>query len=126
MLNDNAMEKIYYALGELAYLVAAVDGKVQIEEVEKLHELVIEEIKKKHNEFQYSDIIFNVLKAEKIDLDHVYKSAFDELRNASNYFTEDVKAQFLSVLNSVAESFDGIDSKEASMLKKIEEDLSKI
>ena len=87
----NATQKIYYALGQLAYLVALADGKVQESEIRALHKLVINEIKKHNTNFEYSDIIFNVLNEEKLNPDLIYEFAINELKEASEFITESIK-----------------------------------
>lgn len=121
-----AMEKIYYALGQLCYLVAASDGKVHQSEINKLHEIVVDEIKNHNSKFEYSDIIFNVLKEESLKLDLIYDFAFKELKESSNYLTPEVKKEINSVLNKIAESFNGIEFEEKELLSKIEKELESI
>ena len=122
----NGIEKVYYALGELAYLVAEADGKVQQAEVEELHSIVIDQIKEYNSSFEYSDIIFNVLKDEKPNLDLIYSLAFKELKEARFYMDHNVKDMMLDVLNKVAESYESISGDEKILIDRVEQDLDSL
>lgn len=120
-------EKIYYALGELAYVVAMSDGEVQNSEIYKLHEIVVGELKKKNAGFEYSDVIFNVLSSSgRQNSDLAYNSALKELKEASAYLTPEIKEHIMCVLKKVAESYDGIVQEERDVIFKVEKDLEKI
>lgn len=120
------IEKIYYALGELAYLVAESDGKVQHEEIEKLHEIVINELKKKNPGFEYSDIIFNVLNDEKLNADLIYEMAIKELKNASYFLTPEVKEQIISVLTKIGKSYQHVTLRQKEIIGNVELELRKL
>lgn len=122
----NATQKIYYALGQLAYLVALADGKVQESEIRALHKLVINEIKKHNTNFEYSDIIFNVLNEEKLNPDLIYEFAINELKEASEFITESIKNEILSVLTNIASSYDNVSDEELKVIRNVEEELKKM
>ena len=122
----NGIEKIYYALGELAYVVASSDGEVQIEEVNALHDLLVDELKKNNSSFEYSDIIFNVLNDEKLNPDLTYDLAVQELKDASNYLTDDLKKEIIYVLTKVAEAYNSFDENEYKVLDKIKVEIEKL
>lgn len=116
----NASQKIYYALGELAYLVAMADGELQNSEIRKLHEIVIKEIKLHNASFEYSDIIFNVLSQEKPNLELIYRLAIEELSSASDFVTPELKTQIISVLTNIAEAYQGINPKQQELIDKVQ------
>jgi len=122
----NALQKIYYALGELAYVVAESDGKIQNSEVNKLHELVVNQIKKHNVSFEYSDIIFSVLNEEKANVDLIYNLAIDELKSVSNYLTPEIKEQIISVLTKIGESYHHVTLRQKEIIGKVELELRKL
>lgn len=122
----DGIEKIYYALGELAYLVALADGDVQNSETDKIHAIVVNELKKHNPSFEYSEVIFSVLNGEKQNLDFVYDSAIYELKSASNYLTDDLKQQIISVLTKVAEAYHHVTLGEHEMIEKVHRELNKM
>ena len=122
----NALQKIYYALGELAYIVAESDGKVQNSEINKLHELVVNEIKKKNSSFEYSDIIFSVLNEEKPNLDLIYDFAIKELKSASEYITPEIKEQIIASLTKIGESYMHVTDRQKEIIDNVEKELDKL
>ena len=120
------IEKVYYALGELAYLVAEADGKVQQPEIDKLHALVVNQVKKHNPSFEYSDIIFHVLNDEKPNLDTIYKLAIKELKEAKYFLTPEVKELIISVLTSIAEAYGKVTLHEKEIIGKVELELRSI
>jgi uncharacterized protein YtpQ (UPF0354 family) len=100
----DSKQSLYYALGIFSYAVAKADGVVQFEEKEELHKIVMEEID--HNmDFQYVEIIFQLLQKDKAGFDDVHKWALDALEQGKYHLTEDIKQQFINVLLKVAASF---------------------
>ena len=51
----NKKESLYYALGHLAYAVAIADGEIQKEEQRIVHDIVINEVRKKNPEMNISE-----------------------------------------------------------------------
>lgn len=122
----DGIQKIYYAVGELAYLVALADGEVQNSEMNKVHAIVVNELKKHNPSFEYSEVIFSVLNGEKQNLDFVYDSAIYELKSASNYLTDDLKKQIISVLTKVAEAYHHVTLGEHAIIEKVHRELNKM
>ncbi len=54
-------ERLYYALGQLAYAVAKADGKINGEERQKLHDIVVKESNCHNHNINVSEIIFHLL-----------------------------------------------------------------
>lgn len=122
----NPLQKIYYALGELAYIVAAADGAIQNSEINKLHELVVKQLKEHNSSFEYSDVIFNVLNEEKPNLDLIFKLAIEELKSASNYITPQIKEQIIGVLTKIGESYEQVTSHQKEIIDKVDLELRKL
>lgn len=100
----DSKQSLYYALGIFSYAVAKADGTVQQEEKDMLHKIVSEEMD--HDiDFQYVEIIFQLLQKDKPGFDDVHKWALDALEQGKYHLSEKVKDQFVQVLKKVADSF---------------------
>ena len=100
----DSKQNLYYALGIFCYAVAKADGTIQYEEKEELHKIVNEEID--HNiDFQYVDIIFQLLQKDKPGFSDVHKWAMEALENGKYHLTEELKEKFIQVIMRVADSF---------------------
>lgn len=123
----DGVERLYYALGELAYAVAKADGKVNQEERRKIHDIVIKEAKCHNHNFSISEIIFHILQKEKIfNVEDSYRSAMKEIEICRNYLTDDMKAEFVAVLDKVARAFDSITEEERDIIERFREDIDKV
>lgn len=123
----DGVERLYYALGELAYAVAKADGKINVEERNKLHDIVLKGAKCHDYNFNISEIIFHILQKEKIfTVEDSYKSALREINTCSNYLTDDMKAEFVAVLDKVARAFDSVTIEERNIIDRFRADIDKI
>ena len=123
----DGVERLYYALGELAYAVAKADGKVNIEERDKLHDLVVKGVKCHNSNLNISEIIFHIHQKERIfSVEDIYKSAMKEIELCSNYLTDDMKAEFGAVLEKVARAFDSYTMDERSVVERFRKDIDKL
>jgi len=118
----DAKQHLYYALGSLAYAVAKSDGKVQLEEREKLAEIVERGIE--HNlDFNYTDIIFQLLQKEKMGFNEVYKWAMHSFELGKYHFTDEMKTSFIKVIEEVAAAFPPTSPEEAELISRFANDL---
>jgi len=123
----DGVERLYYALGELAYAVAKADGKVNLEERRKLHDIVVKESKCHNHNLNISEIIFHIHQKERIfNEEDLYKSAMKEIKICSNYLTDDMKAEFVAVLDKVARAFDSITAGERDIIERFRKDIDKV
>lgn len=121
----DARQHLYYALGALAYAVAKADGKVQTEEREKLQEIVNAGIQ--HNmDFNYTDIIFQILQKDKMGFRDVYEWAMHSFETGKYHLTPEVKKQFIKVIEDVAEAFPPSDPEERALIARFSADISKL
>lgn len=121
----DAKQHLYYALGALAYAVAKADGKVQNEEREKIKEIVNEGIQ--HNiDFNYTDIIFQILQKDKMGFKDVYAWAMHSFETAKYHLTPEVKKQFISVIEQVAAAFPPDDPEERALINRFSADIAKL
>lgn len=120
-------ERLYYALGHLAYAVARADGKINGEERQKLHDIVVKESKCHNYNINVSEIIFHILDKEKVfDSNTAYQFALEEMKLCSNYLTDDMRTDFHAVLEKVARAFHPITAEEQEYLVRFRKDLELI
>lgn len=110
------IENLHYAIGELAYAIAMADGKIQKAESEKFQSIVAAELRCKDYNFDISDIIFRLMKKDKIDAETTYKWAMKEIRTNSHYLSPQMKETFIKVMKKVAEAFAPVSPKEQVIL----------
>jgi len=118
------IERLYYALGELAFAVAKADGQINFEERNKLHDIVVKESKSNNYDFNISEIIFHILqKNNRLDIEDTYKMAMKEIEICSNYLTDDMKVEFVAVLEKVARAFGVVTSGEKNLIERFRKEI---
>src|SRR5690606_18304384 len=121
----DAKQHLYYALGALAYAVAKADGKVQREEKEKVKEIVSVGIK--HSmDFNYTDIIFQLLQKDKMGFKEVYSWAMRSFELGKYHFSSEMKKDFINVINQVAEAFPPESDEERALIARFSEDINSL
>lgn len=106
------IQNLYLALGEAAYAVAMADGKVQKEEQEKFAKILKTEFAKHGLDFDYADIIFQVLKKDVMEPQTAYTWCLREMRLNSQYVSNRMKEKFVEVIKEVAASFPPVTKQE--------------
>lgn len=117
-------ESLHYAIGEIVYAIASADGAVQIEERKKLAEIVNDEIKKHHYNYDITEIIFQILDKQHRKPVESYEWGMNQLRLNSHYLSPELKAAALAIMQRVAEAFDGVTKEENELLKQFETDIA--
>ncbi len=118
------LENLHYAIGELAYVTAAIDGKVHKEQRKKFHDIVAAEISSKDYDFDISDIIFQILDKDKEhDAETMYKSAMHTINTNSHYLSPELKDTFIIVMEKVAEAFPPVTPAEQKLLERFKKDI---
>src|SRR5688500_20308943 len=84
-------ENLYYALGEVAYAVAMSDGRIQKDEVNKLHGILLTELSIGDETQNIADIIFHVLNKDHVDAQTAYESGMKQIWLNSHYLSPDLK-----------------------------------
>lgn len=126
MIYMNAIENLHYAIGQLAFAVAFSDGKVQKEESENFHKIVMEELNNKAYDFDVSDIIFQVMEKDKMDSNTVYDWAMKEIKTNSHYLSPDLKEKFISVIEKIAGAHPPVTKEELLIIDRFNKDIEKI
>lgn len=119
-------ESLHYAIGELAYAMARVDGKIQKEEREQFFNIIKEELAEHHENYDVSKIIFEVMERDKISPETTYKWAMKEIKLNSHYLSPELKQSFISILERIAGSFPPITPAEQSFLERFKKDIEPI
>ena len=122
----NAKQHLYYALGVLCYAIAKADGEIQIEEQEKLKEII--ESKTGHTiDFTYVDIIFRLLEKDgNLTIAAVYDWAMENFELGKHYFADEMKLEFLGLMKQVAHAFPPATDEERELIEKFRQDLPKL
>jgi uncharacterized tellurite resistance protein B-like protein len=122
----DSLQNLYYAIGEMAYAMAAVDGKVQREERDKFFQLVASELKNNEHNFDISEIVFRLMDKEKQDSETVYNWGMKQIKLNSHYLSPALKQKFVRVMEKVAEAYPPVTSEESSLLERFKEDIEQI
>lgn len=121
-----SLENLHYAIGELAYAMARVDGKIQKEEREQFFNIVKEGLAADDDNYDVSKIIFEVMERDKISPETTYSWAMKEIKLNSHYLSPELKQSFISVLERIAASFPPVTSEEQSFLERFKKDIEPI
>lgn len=119
----NATQNLYYALGQLAYSVAMADGKLQKEEKERFHKLMMAEAAY-DIDFDYADIIFQILDKDHMPLDTTYQWAMKELELNRHYLNDHLKKKFADVMAQVAKAFPPLAAEEQQLISRFRADVA--
>ncbi|MEI6020058.1 MAG: hypothetical protein WCR21_02935 [Bacteroidota bacterium] len=111
-------DSLHYAIGLIAYCMAAADGKVQLQERQKLKSIVDAELRCKDDAFEVTDIVFQMMDKKHIDRESTYNWALHEIKNNSHYLSPVIKATFLSVISKMATAFPPVTPEEKVLYEK--------
>ncbi|HQQ94065.1 MAG TPA: hypothetical protein PLQ93_05890 [Bacteroidia bacterium] len=117
------IENLHYAIGELAYAFAKVDGKVNQEERQKFQEIVLRGFKQKDYNYDVSDIIFKILDKDKRDFKSAYDWAMRELKTNSHYLSPELKNCSLRIMKDIAEAYPPFTEEERNLYRQFEKDI---
>ena len=120
-----ARQNIYYALGILAFAIAKSDGKINWEEKEKLFEIVKREMD--HDiDFEYAEIIFQLLERDNLGFEKTYNWAIDELQKGRHYLSPEIKQKMIDTVEQIARAFDKVSSEEKDIIDRFKKDIQTI
>lgn len=132
--NKHLTLKFYQNLGKLFYAIAAVDGKVDKAEINKLKELITKDwlaIDDRKDPFGKDaayqiEIVFDWLTN---DNEYNVKACYDDFVtfkiDQNHLFTKKIKQLILKTANAIAESFSGKNKSELILLAKLNIELNK-
>ncbi len=122
----NPTENLHYAIGQLAFAVAFSDGKIQKEESENFHKIVLEELNNNSYDFDVSDIIFKVMAKDKMDSNTVYDWAMKEIKTNSHYLSPQLKVKFITVMEKIAGAYPPVTNEESDIINRFKKDIKDI
>jgi len=120
------IQNLHYAIGELAYAIACSDGQIQKEERQKFHNLVSEELGKKHYAFDISSIIFQVMDKDSLSASDTYNQALKQIKMNSHYLSPELKETFIRVLEKVAAAYPPVTVDERNIIEKFKNDIEEL
>lgn len=120
------IENLHYAIGELAYAIARIDGKVQEEERKKFHDIVAAEIRCKDYGFDISDIIFRIMDKDRQSAETVYKWAMKNIQTNGHYLSPMLKKTFINVMKKIAKAYPPVTESEKNLLERFKKDIETV
>lgn len=120
------LENLHYAIGELAYSIACVDGTVQNEERIKFHNIVEAELRCGDHDFDISNIIFRMMEKDGTDAETTYEWAMKEIKLNSHYLSPELKKTFIRVMEKVAKAFLPVTASEQKLIDRFKKDIEPI
>ncbi|WP_347925562.1 hypothetical protein [Pontimicrobium sp. SW4] len=127
--------KFYQNLGKLFYAIAAIDGNVRDEELDKLKEIVkkewltnnaIEDSLKTTVEHSIINTFKWLHNDNEYNAEACYNSFITFKREYESLFTNDIKTLILKTARAVATSFSKVNKSELMVLAKLDMELKKI
>jgi hypothetical protein len=120
-------QRLYCALGQLIYCVALADNVIQEEEeIDKVHSLIEKLSEEVISNFDIAEIVLLLERRQKVSTENAYRSALEEIKLCKHYFDQQLKVDYLYILNGVAEEFNGIEDDEESLIARIKDDIQQI
>lgn len=119
----DSKQHLFYGLGLIAYAVADADGKVQREELETIQKILKEGIAKIDPDYDLTDIIFQIMKKDKVDFETSYKWGMDAFRLGEDHLTPGMKWNFLDILQAVSDAYPGSHLAEGEIIARFARDL---
>ncbi len=119
-------ENLYYGFGNIAYAVAKADGEVQASEYNKFHDIVSKGVKDHDIEFDFSDIIFHILKKEDMSSETAYEWGVDAMKIGKDFMSEKKLDDFTNILQEVAAAFNSVTEEENDFIQRFRKDAKKL
>lgn len=121
-----SLQNLHYAIGQLAYAIARVDGKVQHQERQKFHDIIAVELRCNDYDFNISDIIFGIMDKDNMDTETAYNWAIKEIKLNSHYLSPQLKKTFIKVLEKVAEAYSPVTDEEKNIIERFKKDIEPV
>jgi hypothetical protein len=116
------VQKLYYALGELAYAVASVDGKVNEESRTKFQDVIETQIQA-DKDFDISGIIFSVMESGRTSSAYAYEWAMKQIAQNKSCLTAELMRTFEDVLVGIAKAGNPISIEKAKLVDRYRADI---
>lgn len=116
-------QHLFFGLGQVAYAIAMSDGKIQKEEKEKLDSILLEEIARFDQDFDFSDTIFKILEKDHANSKDAYNWGIHAIQTGSSQLTPELAEEFLRIIKNVILAFPPPEKSELNLFEKFETDL---
>jgi len=116
-----AQQDLYIGLGSMAYALAKSDGRLQLEEVTAMQQVLRVE--------PYGDIAFYVFDLKERygeSVEDAYQFAFRRFAENRRDLNPALKKNFQRVLELIANAYDGTSRKENELLRRFQRDINKL
>jgi uncharacterized tellurite resistance protein B-like protein len=120
------LQNLHTAIGELAYAIARADGKIQRSEAAAFLHLVTAELDYKNYDFDVSEIIFNIMTKDKMDIETAYNWAMKEIQINSHYLSPGLKKKFISVMEEIARAYPPVTDTEKIILERFKKEIAPV
>lgn len=115
-------EILHYAIGELAYAMAAADGEVQKEERQKFHDIVRQAVENERHAADFSVFMFQMTDKQNTEVKSAYNRAIAFIKQNGSHFTPELRRITLSVMKQVALAFPPLTDQEKKLIARFEKD----
>jgi uncharacterized tellurite resistance protein B-like protein len=119
-------QQLCYALGELAYAVAKIDGEVVKAERQKLHDIISKELSPVDFNFEISKIIFEMVDKQNKDAETVYKDAVETIICFSDSFDHELRLVFLRALEKMERAEPPIANAQKELLQRFRNEIRQL
>ena len=116
-------EGLYYAFGEIAYAVAAAGKTIDEAEKKVLHDQLVKSVSDHGLDFDYSEIIFQLLSKDHTDVKTAYEWAMKEMKLHEYYLTEKLKNDFIGILEKIASAKPPVTLDEENLIERFKRDI---
>lgn len=99
------VEKLHYALGEIAYAMVWADAPIKKDEVNKFMETITYGLEIHNREFDLLGTLFSAITGEKKDAETTYASAMANIKKYGEYLHPQMKKSFVTVLEHVESTY---------------------
>lgn len=99
------VEKLHYALGEIAYVMAWSDKKISIRDIERFMDVLTEDLETNTDNFDLLGTMFSSITGDKKDVITTYYEAMNQIRKNSQHLDYKLKISFINTLERVERTY---------------------
>lgn len=120
----DAKRSLFYGFGEVAYALGKSDGVINEVEKEVFHDTIRREMSEHDPDFDYADVVFDIMKKEDVDINTAYKWGINAMNLGKHHLTPFLRKEFIYILNVLAESNPPVTQEKKEIIKKFKEELA--
>ncbi len=109
------------ALANLAYSVAYADGKLEESELRTFEEMLVKELKGAAVSVRNKFLLLGERSSPNIE--QAYREAMFAIKENKLHFDENLKKQFILILEEIAKSVEGIREEERNIIERFKRDI---